>query len=245
MNKYFKRKYNEYRWTTAPLVRKLDTKFSIGNRENPVWRSILDEAIQDMVSITLWVCVLCLAHHPPITKHHGHRRREDWLRQKCYWSHMSYDFYATIAEYTCAKYGNQYNRTRALQQFPSSEKLQFAATDIVGSNPRTTQEVPHVVVINNRICRITQTISTAMTSATKKESKPFWSLDHPVRYNEQRTDQWQPAICKQCFVTICGYLCSEHLTTTTYHLQTNELVERLNMTLERPTDKLHYWSRTR
>lgn len=102
---------------------------------------------------------------------------------------------------------------------------------ILGPLQRTTEASQYVIVVTDRDSKLTRTVPTTKTSSTQIANifLDLWIISSRVsRYVPTNSD---PQLMSKFFQTICGYSRVKHVTTTTYHRQTNGQGKRYSKTV--------------
>jgi transposase InsO family protein len=123
------------------------------------------------------------------------------------------------------------NRTSLLKLFPANGPLEFVAMDILGPLPKTENGNRFLLVISDRLSKLTRTVPLRSITAlaVAKAFCDAWVFSYgPPRY--QLTDNGTQ-FNEKCFLAVCRELGIAKIFTTAYHPQTNGQVERLNRTI--------------
>lgn len=141
-------------------------------------KSIVIEATWVVDPKSLQKRILNLFQHLPISGLPGHRKMFHTLRQTYYSTHMTREFYMTIAQCaSCAQNGIHYRRKRRLQLFPVEGSLRFFAIDILPPLPKTRQRSQYGLAITERYSKLKRAIATSNSTASHVENLFF---DHRI-----------------------------------------------------------------
>lgn len=130
----------------------------------------------------------------------------------------------------CTKSGGTQTEEIATTVFASG-LLAFMAIDRFGPSPRTSDGSQYVVILTDRSLTLTQAIPTDKTSFAHVTNVFFdsWIVSYG-RHAYVLTDNGVH-FTSMLFAALCIMLDVEHSTTALYYHQTNEQIERYNLTL--------------
>lgn len=144
---------------------------------------------------------------------------------------MAYDAYETLDDCESgARNIPHYKQKHSLQVFSPSRSLNFVATDLSGSLPRTKNRNQHVIVVTDRYAKLARDkLAAKMTDTHIANVFDHWVISYGIA-----TYLWtdnDPQFISKFVATICTYPGVIHLTTTDYRSQTNGNVERCKKTI--------------
>ena len=226
-------KADRYCQSIAELVGKPQSQFDVDRRGLLVRKSRIDGALQKLVPTSLRARVLRLAHYPLIAGHPGARRMYDTLRAQFYWPHMANDIFQAVRDCrSCARVrGTTYKHRRFLRLFPAEYPLQFIAIDLLGPLPKSKRGNRHVLVVTCRFSKLARAIPLARITSASVVRALLESWIYPYGLPSMILSDNGVQFTSKFFEAMCTTLGVKHLTTTTYHPQTNGQVERYNRTL--------------
>lgn len=153
------------------------------------------------------------------------------LGQEVYWPHTAPIAHATIDACKICARKTWYKQKWLVWVIPTSEPLDIDARRIFDLVLRTTQGNQHVIVIKDQYSKVKRKISKAKTTGV--HVKNVFS-DHritPYGNSTYLLTENNPQLARKFFETICMHLGLKHFTTTAYHPQSNDYVERHSKTI--------------
>lgn len=195
--------------------------------------SPLDKAVQVYEPEGLRQEVLTLEHNPAHAGHPGVNKMYTSLRRAYYWESMVADVYTFVANHNACAKGKVRGRRRTapLRLFPASEPFTDVCLDLLGPFPVSASGNRFLLVIVDRFSKLTRVVpiprEDAETVASGFCDTRVASYGPPDTLLTDNGSQLTSAY----FRGFCGMLGIRHLTSTTYHPQTQGQVERYNRTI--------------
>lgn len=193
----------------------------------------LDRAVQILVPKSLQMEILMLEHEPGHAGHPGVNKMYTSLRRSFYWDSMITDVYAFVSRCSaCAKGKVQgRRRTNPLRLFPATEPFTDVCLDLLGPLPETINGNKYLVVMVDRFTKLTRVVPVDREDAETVASAflDTWVASYGPP-DTLLTDNG-PQLTSTHFRAVCSMIGIKHLTSTTYHPQTQGQVERYNRTI--------------
>ena len=167
--------------------------------------------------------VLYLAHHPRLSGHPGAMRMYYTLQMEYYWPHMASDAFSTVRNYTscAATRGTLVKNQKDVRLFPASRPLKFVVMDLLGPLPKTAHGNEHVLVITDRLSKLTRSIPLRTTTASVVENAFLYNWVYIYGAPRYVLTGNGPQFAAKFFDAVCALLGVQHYLTTAYHPQSN------------------------
>ena len=179
---------------------------------------------------TLRARLVRLCRNPTIAEHPGQNRMYHALRRKYYWPHLAADVASTVrGGRTCAmnrvKLRKHLNRLRL---FPATRPPESLVIDILGPLPKTKAGKRFLLVITDRLKKLTQVVELRTTTAYTIAIAfcDAWVFKYAVPRSLLSDNG--PLFNAKFFQIVCRVLGISNLYTSAYHLERNGQVERYN-----------------
>lgn len=193
----------------------------------------LDRAVQIVVPKALQQEVLSLEHEPGHAGHPGMNKMYTSMRRVFYWESMVADVHAFVSNCSsCSKSRVQgRRRTNPLKLFPATEPFKDVCLDLLGPLPWTVNRNRYLLVIVDRFTKLTRVVPIGSQDAAVVASAFLDTWVASYGPPETLLTDNGPQLASTYFRGVCGLLGIKHVTSTTYHPQTQGQVERFNRTI--------------
>ena len=193
----------------------------------------LDRAVQIIGPKALQKEVLTLEHEPGHAGHPGVNKMYTSMRRSFYWDTMVADVASFVSNCpSCAKGKVQgRRRTNLLRLFPATDPFTDVCLDLLGPLPETANGNEYLLVIVDRFTKLTRVVPIPNQDAETVVSAflDTWVASYGPP-DTLLTDNG-PQLTSVHFRGVVGMLGIRHITSTTYHPQTQGQVERYNRTI--------------
>ena len=195
--------------------------------------SPLDDSNQVIVPESLRPRLLANGYYAAVSGHPGGRRMYETMRKKFYWPSMSMDVYTTVLQCDkCARNRVVFRKhANNLKLFPPRGPLENTIIDILGPLPRTTTGNRFVVVMTDRFSKLCR--FRALRTITAEKLARTFAEEWVFVYGPPQSllSDNGPQFTAKLFREACRLMGVRNVYTSTYHPQTNGLVERMKRTL--------------
>lgn len=145
---------------------------------------------------------------------------------------MANNVYITIAKRkSCVQNNSRYRHRRPLQIFPASGPLDYIAMDIIGPFPKINEGIQYICDMMDQNPKLIRAIPTFKTSSTHMIHIFLYHWIIPFSIPNYLLTNSRPQFVSILFMLVRGYLSVRHLTTTSYHPQTNGQAKRFNRSI--------------
>jgi len=177
--------------------------------------------------------ILTLEHRGTVSAHPGVNRMYYAMSRRYYSPSMVTDIYNTIS--TCTTFAQNRlslrRRTSPLKLFPAAEPLTDLSVDLFGPIPATKAGNCFILVITDRVSKLTNCVALRRISKISVESAIIDAWVAWYSPPDRIISAKGPQFMSNLFIAVVRVLGTETERTTTYHPHTNGHVERYNRTM--------------